>query len=105
MERHPDDLDAWLASPDARPTGGESFQATAARVEEARDRLIAAYAGRTVLLVTHVTPIKTIVRLALGAPQEALFRMELSAASISAVAHYADGNASLRLFNDTSHLR
>ncbi|MGW0605493.1 bifunctional RNase H/acid phosphatase [Streptomyces sp. NPDC002640] len=106
MERHPDDLDAWLASPDARPTGGgESFQATAARVEEARDRLIAAYAGRTVLLVTHVTPIKTIVRLALGAPSEALFRMELSAASISAVAHYADGNASLRLFNDTSHLR
>ncbi|MFE5210162.1 bifunctional RNase H/acid phosphatase [Streptomyces sp. NPDC056600] len=106
MERHPEDLDAWLASPDARPTGGgESFNATAVRVEEARDRLIAAHAGRTVLLVTHVTPIKTLVRLALGAPPEALFRMELSAASISAVAHYADGNASLRLFNDTSHLR
>jgi probable phosphoglycerate mutase len=106
MERHPDDLDAWLASPDARPTGGgESFNATALRVEEARDRLVAAHAGRTVLLVTHVTPIKTLVRLALGAPPESLFRMELSAASISAVAHYADGNASLRLFNDTSHLR
>ncbi|WP_166022867.1 bifunctional RNase H/acid phosphatase [Streptomyces chilikensis] len=106
MDRHPDDLNAWLTSPDARPTGGgESFAATAARVEEARDRLIAAHAGRTVLLVTHVTPIKTLVRLALGAPPESLFRMELSAASISAVAHYADGNASLRLFNDTSHLR
>ncbi|MEU3552860.1 bifunctional RNase H/acid phosphatase [Streptomyces fragilis] len=106
MERHPEDMDAWLASPDARPTGGgESFNTTAARVEEARDRLIAAHAGRTVLLVTHVTPIKTLVRLALGAPPEALFHMELSAASISAVAHYADGNASLRLFNDTSHLR
>jgi probable phosphoglycerate mutase len=106
MERHPQDLEAWLASPDARPTGGgESFNATAVRVEEARARLVAAHAGRTVLLVTHVTPIKTLVRLALGAPPEALFRMELSAASISAVAHYADGNASLRLFNDTSHLR
>ncbi|NYV77592.1 histidine phosphatase family protein, partial [Streptomyces sp. UH6] len=106
MDRHPEDLNAWLTSPAARPTGGgESFEATAARVEEARDRLIAAHAGRTVLLVTHVTPIKTLVRLALGAPPESLFRMELSAASISAVAHYADGNASLRLFNDTSHLR
>ncbi|MFJ8182274.1 bifunctional RNase H/acid phosphatase [Streptomyces sp. NPDC096105] len=105
-ERHPEDLNAWLASPDAEPTGGgESFAATAARVAEARDKLLAEYRGRTVLLVTHVTPIKTLVRLALGAPPEALFRMELSAASLSAVAYYADGNASVRLFNDTSHLR
>ncbi|MGW0145212.1 bifunctional RNase H/acid phosphatase [Streptomyces sp. NPDC003333] len=105
-ERYPDDLTAWLADPQARPTGGgESFAATADRVAAARDKLIAAYAGRTVLLVTHVTPIKTLVRLALGAPPESLFRMELSAASLSAIAYYADGNASVRLFNDTSHLR
>jgi probable phosphoglycerate mutase len=57
------------------------------------------------LLVSHVTPVKTLVRLALGAPPESLFRMELSAASLSALAYYADGNASLRLLNDTSHLR
>lgn len=105
-ERHPDDLNAWLADPEAEPTGGgESFAATATRIAATRDRLVAEYAGRTVLLVTHVTPIKTFVRLALGAPSESLFRMELSAASLSAVAYYADGNASVRLFNDTSHLR
>ncbi|MFD4541816.1 bifunctional RNase H/acid phosphatase [Streptomyces bauhiniae] len=105
-ERHPDDLNAWLGDPEARPTGGgESFAETAERIEEARARLVAEYAGRTVLLVTHVTPIKTLLRLALGAPPESLFRMELSAASLSAVAYYADGNASVRLFNDTSHLR
>lgn len=105
-ERYPDDLTAWLADPEARPTGdGESFAATATRIAATRDKLIAAYTGRTVLLVTHVTPIKTFVRLALGAPPESLFRMELSAAALSAVAYYADGNASVRLFNDTSHLR
>ncbi|MFJ6988688.1 MULTISPECIES: bifunctional RNase H/acid phosphatase [unclassified Streptomyces] len=105
-ERHPDDMTAWLADPEAEPTGGgESFAATATRVAAARDRLVKAYAGRTVLLVTHVTPIKTLVRLALGAPPEALFRMELSAASLSVVAYYADGNASVRLLNDTSPLR
>ncbi|MGP4011461.1 bifunctional RNase H/acid phosphatase [Streptomyces sp. 4N124] len=106
QERYPDDLNAWLASPDAEPTGGgESFAATATRIAATRDKLVAAYAGHTVLLVTHVTPIKTLVRLALGAPPESLFRMELSAASLSAVAYYADGNASVRLLNDTSHLR
>ncbi|WP_051853904.1 MULTISPECIES: bifunctional RNase H/acid phosphatase [unclassified Streptomyces] len=105
-ERYPDDLEAWLADPEAHPTGGgESFTETATRIAATRDKLTAAYAGRTVLLVTHVTPIKTFVRLALGAPPKSLFRMELSAASLSAVAYYADGNASVRLFNDTSHLR
>ncbi|WP_405544952.1 bifunctional RNase H/acid phosphatase [Streptomyces goshikiensis] len=105
-ERFPDDLQAWLDSPKAAPTGGgESFSAVTRRVSAARDRLLAAYAGRTVLVVTHVTPVKTLVRLALGAPPESLFRMELSAASLSAVAYYADGNASVRLLNDTSHLR
>ncbi|MEU5401773.1 bifunctional RNase H/acid phosphatase [Streptomyces sp. NPDC005963] len=106
QERYPDDLTAWLASAKAAPTGGgESFAAVSRRTVSARDRLLSRYAGRTVLLVTHVTPIKTLVRLALGAPPESLFRMELSAASVSAVAYYADGNASVRLLNDTSHLR
>jgi probable phosphoglycerate mutase len=105
-ERYPDDLDAWLASPKATPTGGgESFATVARRVAATRDKLLARSQGRTVLVVTHVTPVKTLVRLALSAPPESLFRMELSAASLSAVAYYADGNASLRLLNDTSHLR
>ncbi|MEV0987065.1 bifunctional RNase H/acid phosphatase [Streptomyces sp. NPDC049949] len=105
-ERFPDDLQAWLDSPKAAPTGGgESFTAATRRISATRDRLLAAHAGRTVLLVTHVTPVKILVRLALGAPPEALFKMELSAASLSAVAYYADGNASVRLLNDTSHLR
>ncbi|MFK0253218.1 bifunctional RNase H/acid phosphatase [Streptomyces sp. NPDC090445] len=106
QERFPEDLQAWLDSPKAAPTGGgESFAAATRRISATRDRLLAAHAGRTVLLVTHVTPVKILVRLALGAPPEALFRMELSAASLTAVAYYADGNASVRLLNDTSHLR
>ncbi|MGW7023264.1 bifunctional RNase H/acid phosphatase [Streptomyces decoyicus] len=106
QERYPDDLDAWLGSAKVAPTGGgESFATVSRRVAVARDKLLARYAGKTVLLVTHVTPVKTLVRLALGAPPESLFRMELSAASLSVVAYYSDGNASLRLLNDTSHLR
>ncbi|MGW9303740.1 bifunctional RNase H/acid phosphatase [Streptomyces cyaneofuscatus] len=105
-ERYGDDLTTWLADPETAPTGGgESFAEVAERVAAARDRLTARYAGRTVLAVTHVTPIKTLVRLALEAPARAMFRMELSAASISTVAYYGDGNASVRLLNDTSHLR
>ncbi|WP_344292867.1 histidine phosphatase family protein, partial [Streptomyces synnematoformans] len=106
QERHPGDLAAWLRSTKAAPTGdGESFAEVSRRVALSRDKILARYAGRTVLLVTHVTPVKTLVRLALGAPPESLFRMELSAASLSEVAYYADGHASVRLLNDTAHLR
>ncbi|MDI5961582.1 bifunctional RNase H/acid phosphatase [Streptantibioticus silvisoli] len=105
-ERHPADLAAWLASPDVRPTGGgESLTMVASRIAAAQEELTARQAGRTVLLVTHLTPVKTLVRLALGAPAEALFRMDLSAASLSVVARRPDGTMTLRLFNDTSYLR
>ncbi|MFJ2861554.1 bifunctional RNase H/acid phosphatase [Kitasatospora sp. NPDC087314] len=106
QERHPEDLAAWLGSAKAKPTGStESFTTLTHRAGVARDKIIARYPGRTVLVVSHVSPIKTLVRLALGAPPDALYRMELSAASFCAVQYYADGNASLRLLNDTSHLR
>ncbi|MFB7123758.1 bifunctional RNase H/acid phosphatase [Kitasatospora sp. NPDC056273] len=105
-ERYPDDLTAWLGSAKAKPTGsGESFTTLTHRAGVARDKILTRYAGKTVLVVSHVSPIKTLVRLALGAPPDSMYRMELSAASICAVQYYADGNASVRLLNDTSHLR
>lgn len=104
-DRQPAELTAWLGSPDVPPPGGESFTDVAARVAAARDALLTAHRGRTVLLVSHVTPIKTLARLALDAPPEALFRMYLAPASLSEVAYYADGNASLRSLNETAHLR
>jgi probable phosphoglycerate mutase len=105
QDRQPAELDAWLASTAVPPPGGESFDEVAARVAATRDGVLARYPGRTVLLVTHVTPAKSLVRLALGAPPEAVYRMELAPASLSAVAYYPDGNASVRLLNDTGHLR
>jgi broad specificity phosphatase PhoE len=105
QDRQPAELDAWLASTAVPPPGGESFDEVAARVAATRDDVLARYPGRTVLLVTHVTPAKSLVRLALGAPPEAVYRMELAPASLSAVAYYPDGNASVRLLNDTGHLR
>ncbi len=104
-QRDPETMTAWLGDPAAAPPGGESFARVAERVAAARDALLAAHRGRTVLLVSHVTPIKTLIRLALGAPPEALFRMRLDPAALSAVDHYADGNTSVRYVNATAHLR
>ena len=103
-ERWPAELSAWLADPEIAPPGGESFTDVSARVTAALDRLLAARAGQTVLIVSHVTPIKTLVAAALLAPPAALYRMHLDVAALSEIDWYADGPAVLRSFNDTSHL-
>lgn len=103
-ERWPEDLSAWLADPTVAPPGGESFAATAERVDRARDALVAAYPARAVLVVSHVTPIKTLVRQALLAPPEALYRLHLDVGCVSEIHWYADGPALVRALNDTSHL-
>ena len=102
--QNPAELDAWLASPDAAPPGGESFTAVGRRVRRGREAVIAAHAGETVVVVTHVTPIKLLVRFALDAPPAAMFRLFLDTASVSVVDYYADGNSMVRLMNDTGHM-
>ena len=104
QERWPGELKAWLADANVAPPGGESFAATERRVRKARDQVIARHPGKVALLVAHVTPIKTLVRLAVQAPPVALYRLHLDSASLTEVDWYADGPAVLRRFNDTAHL-
>ena len=103
-QKWPRELAAWLADTSVAPPFGESFDATATRVRQARDRVLAAYGGQTVVLVSHVTPVKTLLRFALDAPSSALFRLHLDLASLSEVLWHADGSAVVRSMNDTGHL-
>jgi len=103
-ERWPAELTAWLADPEVAPPDGESFTDVSARVTAALHRVLAARAGQTVLIVSHVTPIKTLVAAALLAPPAALYRMHLDVAALCEIDWYADGPAVLRSFNDTGHL-
>ncbi len=98
-QQYPDDLDAWLGSLDIAPGGGDSFADMDKRVRRARDRILSAYPGKAVLAVTHVTPIKLMVKMALNAPLEAVYRMELAPASVTVISWYEDGQASMRMFN------
>ena len=103
-ERWPSEMAAWLADPSVAPPGGESFAQVSERVAAALHRVLAERGGQTVLIVSHVTPIKTLVAAALLAPPAALYRMHLDVAALCEIDHYADGPAVLRSFNDTAHL-
>src|SRR5262249_33209897 len=57
-ERWPSELATWLADPSVAPPGGESFADVSERVTAALHRTLAGRARQTVLIVSHVTPIK-----------------------------------------------
>ena len=102
---HPDVHGRWLRDTSLAAPGGESFDEVGQRVRRARDRIVAEYPGATVLVVSHVTPIKTLLRLALDAGPSILYRMHLDLASLSIAEFYPDNGASVRLVNETSYLR
>ncbi|MFN2538594.1 MAG: bifunctional RNase H/acid phosphatase [Mycobacteriales bacterium] len=103
-EKWPAEMDAWLASTAVAPPHGESFDDTALRVRKARDRVLAAHGGETVVIVSHVTPIKTMLRMALEAPASSLYRMHLDLACLSNVQWFPDGPAVVRSMNETHYL-
>lgn len=94
---------AWLCSEDVAPPGGESFADVGRRIAAEQAALLETYPGGTVVVVSHVTPIKTLLRMALEGGPGILYRLHLDLASVSIVDLYPDGGASVRLVNDTSH--
>ncbi|MQA32493.1 bifunctional RNase H/acid phosphatase [Modestobacter roseus] len=94
----------WSGATDVRPPGGESIADVSARVARARARILERHAGKTVLLVSHVTPIKLLLAAGLGVGDEIVHRVFLEAASLSTVTWASDGRTTVRLVNDTSHL-
>jgi probable phosphoglycerate mutase len=109
-DRDPDGLKGWLdfidGGPDDGPAphGGETFAQCADRVGAAMDSLVAAYPGKTVLVVSHVTPIKTVAGRMLRDARAAMSAMHLDLCSLSEAVVFADGRGSIRGWNETSYL-
>jgi broad specificity phosphatase PhoE/ribonuclease HI len=104
-ERWPADLDRWLESASVAPPGGESFHAVAKRARGALAKLLSAYPSSTVVVVSHVSPIKLILRDALAASDAFLHRLFLDAAGVSTMDLWPDGGIAVRSVNETAHLR
>jgi ribonuclease H / adenosylcobalamin/alpha-ribazole phosphatase len=103
--RHPLAARRFMSDITVAAPGGESIVDVARRVDRARRRILDRHAGRTVLVVSHVTPIKLLLAAGLGAGAEVVHRVFLEAASLCAVTWSSDGRSSVRLVNDTAHLR
>ena len=93
----------WRTDPDFAPLGGESYASLHERVFEACAELIEDAATRTVVVVSHVSPIKAAIGWALGVSSSTAFRCFLDQASISRIDQGRLGPV-LRSYNETWHL-
>ena len=100
----PEQMAAWLNDTGSAPPGGESFASTSDRVLKALDSLLVKHAGSTVLVVSHVTPMKILLLNAMLAPPTALRRIQLDVACLCEIDWYAGGIGVVRSVNDTAHL-
>ena len=98
-DRDPELHRRWLGDDRVAPPGGESFAEVGERIAMVRDELVASRPRTALVLVTHVTPIKTLLRIALDGGPAFLYRLHLDLASLSIVDVYPDGAASVRLVN------
>jgi broad specificity phosphatase PhoE len=104
QQRWPAAAAVWRRDPEQAPPGGESFAAAAHRVNRACDRLLRDHSGQTVLVVSHITPIKILLCQALGVPLGTLYRLYLGSACINEIQWHGRGFAVVHRVNDTSHL-
>ncbi|HWG98321.1 MAG TPA: bifunctional RNase H/acid phosphatase [Pilimelia sp.] len=103
-QRYPAQLDAWLASPSVAPPGGESFRAVTTRIRRVVAGLRAGHPGQVVVVVSHVSPIKLLLRDALAAGDAFLHRLYLDPGGLSLVDSWPDGAVAVRAVNETAHL-
>jgi probable phosphoglycerate mutase len=98
----------WRSDPGFCPPGGETLSSVTRRVSSALEDWAPRAGGGTLVVVSHVSPIKAGVIWALGVGEDATWRMRLDNASICRLSVGADSRGrprgSLGSFNETSHL-
>ena len=92
----------WLMDPTGRFSQRPYYEPEA--LDRACERILEKHHGQTVLVVSHITPIKILLCRALGAPLLAMYRFYLGSACINEIQWHGNEYAAVRKVNDTSHL-
>ncbi len=100
----PDVASRWRADPTFAPPGGESLAELRARVAPCEVSLRERARDGTAIVVSHVSPIKAMILIALELNDGFAWRLRLDVASICRVAPGPAGPV-LVTFNETGHLR
>jgi broad specificity phosphatase PhoE len=97
-------VERWRSDPTFAPPGGESLADLRARVAPVEVEAFDQATDRSVIIVSHVSPIKAMILCALGLDDAYAWRLRLDVASICRLGPGPLGPV-LIAFNETGHLR
>ena len=95
---------SWRGSWSVSPPNGESLEVFDQRLQLARQQITEHHAGKTVVVVAHVMPIRGFLRWAFDAAAAAYWRPQVAPCSISIIRVWGDETAEVVTVNHTAHL-
>jgi probable phosphoglycerate mutase len=98
------EIERWRGSMSAKPPGGESVDDLESRVRSALDQAIAEFTGQTVAIVSHMMPLRAILRHALNGPNSLSWTLQFAPASVSIVRYFGPNFAEVFAINSCQHL-
>ena len=103
-QKWPELFARWRGEINMRPPGGESLAEFDDRVIRGFNKIIADFEGETVVLVSHVMPIRGLVRKAMAADWDAYWRVSVAPCSITVLRFWGDEAAEVACVNYSGHL-
>jgi probable phosphoglycerate mutase len=105
-KRYPDLLRAWKEEPQTvRIPGGEGLDDVRERVTSGLDEVLARHPGQTVAMVGHTVVNRVLLCAVLGLGNDHFWRLEQETCAVNVFEADPDGTFTVRLLNDTCHLR
>jgi probable phosphoglycerate mutase len=98
------EITIWRGSMSVKPPGGESVDDLELRVRSALTEAITEFNGQTVAIVSHMMPLRAILRHALGGPNSLSWTLLFDPASISVVRYFGPNYAEVFAINSCQHL-
>jgi probable phosphoglycerate mutase len=101
----PDLYAQWRGDVEISPPGdGESLKEFDERVQRGRREILDRYEGQTVVVVSHVMPIRGFVKAAMAADWPAYWRTTIAPCSITVLRFWGDEAAEISCVNYSGHL-
>jgi probable phosphoglycerate mutase len=97
-------FESWRGSWNVAPPNGESLEEFDLRVQRGLDKILMEHPGSTIVVVSHVMPIRGIIRKALGASANAYWSIQVGPCSISVLRFWGDQAGEVVAVNSTKHL-
>jgi len=102
--RWPEQYNAWRGDVKIAPPGGESLEEFDVRVQRGRARILEEYEGQTVVVVSHVMPIRGFIKAATVSDWPIYWRASVAPCSITVLRFWGEEAAEITTVNYTSHL-